>query len=160
MLFFLVNNNIRNARQVKLFILFMLLTCFIVSVYALRAYYISGIRATAPFEGEGGEANTLAGYLVVIMGVCLGWLIYSDSLKKRILLAGFLGFILLTSFHTQSRGGLLGLIVMYLTFLALTKRGKPILLLILFCGSIIPWSALLTRAGNQVTRSSLSRLYL
>jgi O-antigen ligase len=130
-LFFMVSNNIRDKKQIKIFIIFMLLTCFIVSIYALHMYRTYGIRATAPFEGRAGEANTLAGYLLVIMGITLGLFIYSRSIRLRFLLGSFFIFIAPSFLYTLSRAGWLGFVSMYLTFLIFSKRNKGILLLFL-----------------------------
>jgi len=53
-LFFLVVNNIRSIKQIKLFSFFLLLTCFLVCLYAWTQIGKVG-RISAPFEGEQGE---------------------------------------------------------------------------------------------------------
>ncbi|MFH1641130.1 MAG: O-antigen ligase family protein, partial [Candidatus Omnitrophota bacterium] len=137
LVFFMVTNNIRNKRQVKSFVVAMLAVSVVVNTYALATFSQYAGRATAPFEGRMGEANTLAGYLLVIMGMGIGLLLYSKSIKKIILFAGFLLYALATFFHTQSRGGLLGLIVMGLAFLFLTRRNKIILLFMFLVGLLV-----------------------
>ena len=129
-LFFMVSNSIRDKKQVKMFVTFMLLTCLVVGVYALRSYFVEGLRATAPFEGKTGEANTLAGYLIVIMGVTLGLFFYSRSLRLRFLLGGLFVFMTLPFLYTLSRGGWFGFFAMWLTFLILCKRNREMLLLV------------------------------
>ena len=131
LLFFMVSNNIKDKKQVRIFISFMLLTCLVVSVYALRVSFADGMRASAPFEGRSGEANTLAGYLILMMGIVLGFLLYSRSIKLRILLGVFFMFLTLPFLFTLSRGGWLGFFAMYLTFIVLSKRHKVFLLLFL-----------------------------
>lgn len=128
-IFFMVSNNLNDKRQIKLFLFFMLITCFIVSLYGTWSVMAEGMRATAPFEGEKGEANTLAGYLLLMMSAALGILLYSSSIKLRFTLMFFLAFALWPFFHTYSRGGLLGFAIAYIFFVLLSKRYKAILLL-------------------------------
>lgn len=131
MLFFMVSNNIRDKKQVKTFIFFMLLTCFIVSIYGIYSYRVLGLRATAPFEGEAGEANTFAGYLILMIGITLGLFIYLRSLKLRLILSGLIVIASIAFLFTLSRGGWFGFLPMYMAFLILSKRNKGILLLFL-----------------------------
>ncbi len=130
LLFFMVSNNITGKKQVKVFVSFILLTCLVVCVYALRTYLLHGGRATAPFEGVTGEANTLAGYLLVIMGMTLGLFLYTRSLRLRLLLGGLLAFMVFPFLYTLSRGGWFGFFAMSLTFLVLCKRNREMLLLV------------------------------
>ncbi len=136
LLFFMVSNHIKDRVQIKRFLFFMFITCFIVSVYALRFHFVFGGRASAPFEGATGEANTLAGYLILIMGMLLGIILYSRKIKIKILLGAFLGFITLPFIYTFSRSGWAGFLSMFLAFVVFTKRYRGILLIILICGII------------------------
>ena len=129
-LFFMVSNSIRDKKQVKVFVTFMLLTCLVVGVYALRSYFVEGVRATAPFEGKAGEANTLAGYLIIMMGMTMGLFFYARSVRLRFLLGGLFVFMTLPFLYTLSRGGWFGFFAMWLTFLILCKRNREMLLLV------------------------------
>ncbi|NOZ68896.1 MAG: hypothetical protein GXP46_06565, partial [Deferribacteres bacterium] len=81
------------------------------------------------FDGVvGGEANTLAGYLLLMMGVIIGLIIYSGRPLHRVLLSGLLGFMIPPFLFTLSRGGWLGFIPMYISMIILTKKAKYILL--------------------------------
>lgn len=128
MLYFLVANNIENMKQAEIFIFFMILTCVIVSIYALYSHFALGLRATAPFEGKGGEANTLAGYLVLLMGLLLGLICYTKSPQLRIWLICVLCLAAVTLLFTLSRSGWLSFFFMYITFTALTRHMRGILL--------------------------------
>ncbi|MCK5427227.1 MAG: O-antigen ligase family protein, partial [Thermodesulfovibrionia bacterium] len=129
LLFFLVANNIRDMKQIKIFVFFILLTCFMVSAYAWYLHLTGVERVAAPFDLEGGsEANTLAGYLLLIMGIIMGLLIYSTSYAQKILLSAFLGFIVPPFLFTLSRGAWLGLIPMYISLIILTKKSRHLLL--------------------------------
>ena len=131
-LFFMVSNNIKNIRQVKMFTFFILLTCFIVSAYAWQLHLAGVTRVAAPFDGiEGGEANTLAGYLLLMMAVIIGLILYSNSIRQRIPLLGLLCFMVPPFLFTLSRGAWLGFIPMYISMIILTKKARHILLVCL-----------------------------
>jgi len=141
LIYFMVTNNIKEKNQIRNFTYLMLFVCFIVNTYAMTTASYYG-RVTAPFEGKFGEANTLAGYLLVIIGIVLGILLYSRSLTRNLILSSLLLYSFYVFFHTGSRGGMLGLIVVLMTFLALSRRNRVILLLCLVSGIIIfPWVA-------------------
>jgi len=136
-LFFMVSNNLKSRRQAKIFIYFMLLVAFIVCVFALRVSLSTGMRATAPFEGEQGEPNTLAGYLIIIFSLILGLFIYASSIREKLFLI-LLGTLAVPTFiYTQSRAGLAGFLVMYLVFIFVSKRQKVALILSLLLISIL-----------------------
>ncbi|MFH0940400.1 MAG: O-antigen ligase family protein [Candidatus Omnitrophota bacterium] len=136
-LYFLVVNNIENFKQVKVFIFLLIITCLIVSVYGLYSHFILGLRATAPFEGQEGEANTLAGYLVLLMAVMMGLFFYAPISQRERL---GLGVVILSAFATLvfslSRSGWLTFLVMYLSFIALAKRGRGLLFFVLLIMSL------------------------
>lgn len=127
-LFFMVINNIRNVKQVKMLIFFLLATCFLVCVYAwLTKGGIEG-RVTAPFEGkEGGEPNTFAGYLILMMALMIGLIIHTQSQKQRMLFLALLGFAFVPFILTLSRSGWLSFFPMYVTFLVIPNRFRPLM---------------------------------
>ena len=129
LLFFMVSNIIKDIRQVKIFLFFMILTSFFVSVYAWKLHFSGVTRVAAPFDGiVGGEANTLAGYLLLMMGVIIGLIIYSGRLLYRVLLSGLLCFMVPPFLFTLSRGGWLGFIPMYISMIILTRKARYVLL--------------------------------
>jgi len=130
-LFFMVTNNLRDMKQVKVFVSLMLLVSVIVGIFGLYSYFYLGERASAPFEGAGGEANTLAGYLLLIMGLVMGVFLYSRSSRQRLLFGGIFVFLTMPFIFTLSRAGWLGFFPMLIVFLIFSKRGKVILLLAL-----------------------------
>jgi len=131
-LYFLVVNNIENFKQVKVFIFLLIITCLLVSVYGLYSHFGLGFRATAPFEGYEGEANTLAGYLVLLMAVMMGLFFYAPiSQRDRFGLGVVIIFAFAALVFTLSRSGWLSFLVMYLSFIALTKKGRGLLFFVL-----------------------------
>lgn len=129
-LFFMVVNNIRTMKQVKLFIFFLLATCFLVCVYSWIAKGGIEGRVSAPFEGEeGGEPNTFAGYLILMMALMISFIIYTQSQKQRMVFFGLLGFAFVPFIFTLSRSGWLAFLPMYLTFLVIPHRFRPLMFL-------------------------------
>lgn len=129
LVYFLVVNNIHSLRQVKIFVSLMIAVCVAVSLYGLRSYLMTGARATAPFEGLEGEANTLSGYLVFLMAIMMGLLLYYDSRRMRAILSAALAVAFLTLVFTLSRSGWVSFIFMYLVFIFVSRKSKPILIL-------------------------------
>lgn len=121
LLFFMVVNHIKTRKQVKFFVFFMLITCIFVCLYAARQIP-TGERLSAPFEGKGGEPNTFAGYLLLMMSVVGGLLLYPETKRQRLLFLGLLGFVVVVFLLTLSRGGWLGFFPMYAMFIILSKR--------------------------------------
>ncbi len=153
--FFMVTNNIKDYRQVKTFVWLMFLTCMIVSAYGLYSSFSLGLRATAPFEGPAGESNTLAGYLIIMMGMMMGIILYARSPGVRFLLTGCLIFIFLPFIYTLSRSGWLGFIGMYGAFLLFSKRSKGILLILLLL-SIVMFPALMPQVAHDRIQNTFS----
>jgi hypothetical protein len=132
-LFFMVVSSIKSKTEAKMLILFLILTCLIVTVYGWRLHYQGVERIAAPFDISegGGESNTLAGYLLFMISVITGLTIYSGSLTQRIFLLGILGVMIPPFLFTQSRGAWLGFFPMYLSVIFLSKKARPVLLVTL-----------------------------
>lgn len=141
LVFFMVINNIKNIRQAKMFVFFLLLTCFFIGIYSWA--HMGGIaeRVSAPFEGkEGGEPNTLSGYLLLMMALILGFILHPSSKKMRILFSGLFVFTFIPFVMTLSRGGWLGFFPMFFTFIILCKKHRAQLIVVLIVvGSLLPF---------------------
>jgi hypothetical protein len=120
LLFFIVLNQVRTEKQVKLFLAVLFLTAFVVGIYG-NTHIGSGMRISAPFEGEG-EPNTLGGYLLFIMSL-LGGLIYCYSEKRRVLALLFI-FLIPTFIFTLSRASYLGAIPALICFAVITRNKR------------------------------------
>ncbi|MGR3294322.1 MAG: O-antigen ligase family protein [Candidatus Scalindua sp.] len=121
MVFFLAVNFITTRKQAKIFLILILITCAIVSLYALSQLPLGG-RVSTPFEGKEGEPGTLGGYLILLMSVSIGILLTSESRKVKILLTGLIIVSFVALMATQSRVTWMGLPVMYLCFIAMSKK--------------------------------------
>jgi O-antigen ligase len=141
LVYFLVVNNIHSLRQVKIFVNLMILVCVAACLYGLYNYFTTGMRVTAPFEGLEGEANTLSGYLVLLMAIMMGLLLYYDSRRMRFVLFMAMGVSVLALIFTLSRSGWISFIFMYLVFIFVSRRSKPVLIMgfivMLFLGPLL-----------------------
>jgi O-antigen ligase len=103
------------------------MTCGLVSLYAI-AQIPSGVRVSAPFEGEEGEPNTLGGYLVLMLAVIGSLVIVRGAVPRRwpLLLLASIAVVALQA--TLSRASFLAFIPVLLGFAYLIRRRHPLLL--------------------------------
>jgi O-antigen ligase len=120
-IYFMVVNHIHTAEQAKRYLIAALITCGIVSLYAIMQIP-SGVRASAPFEGEIGEPNTLGGYLVLMFSVVAGLYLCVKEQRFKLLLGALAAGVLIALSATLSRGSYLGLGAALLTLLALSRK--------------------------------------
>lgn len=150
MLFFLVTNNIRDKKQAKAFIIAFLITCAIVCAYV--STQIGGLdRASAPFENEGGEANTFGGYLVLLCAVSIGIFLYSKSLTWQFCSAALACFIIPPFLFTLSRGSYVAFIFMYLVLTILTRKKRFLLIGALILSIFVLPAILPKRVTERIT---------
>lgn len=141
-LFFLVSNIIHSKRQIEVFMLAFFITAFLVCLYAF--WHLSEVvRVSAPFEGRSGEANTLAGYLLVVMGVIGGLVVHLKPRKVKFFLLGLLVCALVPFLYTLSRGAWLGVIPMFIVLILLAPQAKKPALIVFFVVLLI-FSSLFT----------------
>ena len=107
-LFFVVLNYIETPRDVRNVVVWGVLTYLAVCMYGL-AQIPGGLRPTA-FAEYHNEPNTLAGYLLLMIGICSGLMLSAKSARNKLLLASLnvLGVVLLM--YTLSRSGWAGLL--------------------------------------------------
>ena len=137
-LFFMAANVIRERRQVERFLKAMAITAVCVCLYAYwqLLHYGMAYRVSAPFEGKA-EPNTLAGYLVLMLAICGGLLLYTRSAFQRLALIGVMILIVPPFLYTYSRGGYLAFLVMYLTLCIVSTRYRPLLWGLLVLGIMV-----------------------
>ncbi|MGB2630622.1 MAG: hypothetical protein WBD17_05265, partial [Candidatus Omnitrophota bacterium] len=133
-LYFMVLNHTTTTRQVKMFLFFLLLTCTIVGIYG-NTHIGQVARISAPFEGEG-EPNTLGGYLLFIMSIMGGLILYYKK-RRNILFLLFL-FLIPTFLFTLSRSSYLGMIPALIIFALLSRNRKVVLgVLVVLCTFVV-----------------------
>jgi O-antigen ligase len=139
LIFFMVSNNLKSLKQAKIFVFFILLTCAIVCVMAW-SQIPSGERLSAPFESEGGEPNTFAAYLLLMIGLGMGLFLYIRRKSLRFALFGLLILSTVAFVLTLSREAWLGFFPMFLVFIIMHKRLRyPLILVLLVFVAFLPF---------------------
>ncbi|TBR19335.1 hypothetical protein EPO66_00760, partial [bacterium] len=116
-------NNLKSMAQAKRFTFFILLTCFLVCIYAWTQIP-TGQRISAPFEGREGEPNTFAAYLLLMMAMIMGFVLNSPNRNLVIMYLFFMGFALIPFIYTLSRGGWISFFPMFVAFIFLSRKYK------------------------------------
>ncbi|MDD5237709.1 MAG: O-antigen ligase family protein [Candidatus Omnitrophica bacterium] len=114
-LFFLIaKDNIKTLKQAKVFVAIFLLVSLIVAFYSnvfVQKQLESGaefFRVAPPVETrKGGEAGTLGGYLVFMMAIAAGLLLYLRPLSIKIFLICLIALMFRPFLYTLSRGSYL-----------------------------------------------------
>ena len=132
-LYFMTVNLVTDEKQIRQLVTVSLVTCFLVSLYAI-AQIPSGQRASAPFEGKEGEPNTLGGYLVFMLSIAAGLLITPGASRNKVFHALLLlcGVVALQA--TLSRSSFLAAGIVLLVFMAHISRRSPLLLTLMVFG--------------------------
>jgi O-antigen ligase len=155
--FFMVVNHVSSKRQVVSLVTALLVVCFLISMYAI-AQIPSGQRASAPFEGESGEPNTLGGYLVFIMAIVMGLFLHLKSAPIRVVLGLLMGFISLALMATLSRSSYLAAGVLILAIAATQWRRPGVVAFILLLAIALPFVAP-DNVKNRVSETFFGRQY-
>lgn len=127
--FFMVVNHVRTQQQVVRLVVALLAVGLVVSLYAI-SQIPSGQRASAPFEGEIGEPNTLGGYLVFLLAIMTGLLLHVQFGPIRVALLVLGGFAVLALMATLSRSSYLAGAVLLMA-VGLTQWRRPRVLTVL-----------------------------
>lgn len=132
-LYFMTVNLVTDEKQIKQLVTVSLVTCFLVSLYAIFQM-ASGQRASAPFEGKEGEPNTLGGYLVFMLSIVTGLLVTPGASRNKVSHAVLLmvGFVALQA--TLSRASFLAAGVVVIVFLIYIRRRHPMVLMFVLFG--------------------------
>lgn len=156
-IFVMVVNNVSTKDQAVRLVIALLATCCIISLYAI--YQIpSGQRATAPFEGESGEPNTLGGYLAVMMAVVTGLVLHLKSIRVRTLLGILLGLISLALMATLSRSSYLAVTGMFLAVFLTQWQRRGVVMVLLVAMIAVPLVAP-TNVKQRISDTFFGREY-
>lgn len=140
--YFMAVNYLKERQQMERLMWAMILVCFVVCLIAI--YQIpSGVRVSAPFEGENGEPNTLGGYLVLMLSIVLGLLFHNyGTTKRKLFLGGLVFFILIALAATLSRSSWLALGPMMVALIWFSQRRLfvliPLILLVAVSFLLLP----------------------
>lgn len=136
--YFMAINFVQTRKQVRIFIILLLVTCAMVCIYAMWQIPL-GERVTTPFEGKSGEPGTLGGYLILLMSVSIGLLLTSESRKAKILLSGLIVISFISLIATQSRATWMALPFMYICFIIMSKKKLQLLAVMVIIIAISPF---------------------
>lgn len=125
-IYFMVVSAVETPKQAKNLLNASLVTCFLVSLFAI-SQIPSGERASAPFEGEQGEPNTLGGYLVFMLSIVTGLILTPGSTKRRWPYFVLLGSGIIGLLATLSRASFLAAGIVILALAGRLLLRKPIL---------------------------------
>lgn len=132
--FFLTLNIVSTKTQLKKLLGALFITYIIVVIIGF-SQIPRGIRITAPFEGEGGEPNSLGGYLLIMLSLNVVLFLNVKRLYHKIALATLATMCFVAILYTLSRATWLGMVVMYITLIIFCKK-KKILIFALVLGTI------------------------
>ncbi|MBN1273254.1 MAG: O-antigen ligase family protein [Candidatus Aminicenantes bacterium] len=162
LLFILVANHIHSKKQIKYFLTAFFITCAVVSVYGIMQIP-SGIRVSAPFEGEIGEPNTFGGYLLFILCIASGIVLQKVSKRIKFALIGMGVLSFIPFLFTLSRASYLAIIFSFVTFIILSRKKlelTAVVLAVILIGLIFVPEAIFSRVKYtfQQRESRLVRL--
>ncbi len=122
-LFWMSANIIENKKDMKMLMVFATLTAFAVIGYG---YTKMGTVVAAPFDAEPGS---LGGYLILVVSVALGTVIYNKSIYLRLLAVALFLMPIPLIIVAKSRATYIAYVVMYISFIFLTKKYRKRLVL-------------------------------
>ncbi|MEK6709276.1 MAG: O-antigen ligase family protein [Nitrospinota bacterium] len=129
--FFLALNFITSLDVMKRFLKLAFFTAICISIYGMTQIPL-GVRVSAPFEGDSGEPNTLGGYLILLMCMAGGQMIFARGLKALAGWGGLIFMMFVPLLFTGSRASWLALPVCVLMFCILGHKKKQIATFALF----------------------------
>jgi len=119
--YFAVVNYIHNKQQIRRFVTVAFITAILVALVA-SAQIPSGLRVSAPFEGQSGEPNTLGGYLLFLLAILGGLLVSSTRLRTAMKYALIIVVLGTPFIYTLSRASYLGMLIAAPTIILLSRR--------------------------------------
>jgi len=146
LLFLIVRANLKRLKQSKVFVVIFLLTALLTAIYSnifIQQQLATGeafFRVAPPVETRGGgEANSLAGYMLFMMAIAGGLLLSTRSAAKRIFLICLMILMFRGFLYSLSRGSYLAFLPMLLTLFFFSKKATLGGLLIIFLVMTAPF---------------------
>jgi len=127
-IFFMTLNIIQTDKEATLAINILLVISVIVSCIGAFQYFLfplsqftrGGATSTTGFS----RANTFADFLLVVIGLTMGLLIYTRNYRKTIIYSACLVLFLGSLVMTKSRGAYVSLLPVLVTFLAISRNRR------------------------------------
>jgi len=119
LLFLMVRDNLKSIRQAKLLVALLIVATLLVALHS-NAFIQKQIESKASFfrvstpveTREGGEPGTMGGYLIFMIAIVAGMLIYERSAPIRVFLICLEAAMLRAFLYTLSRGSYVAIIPM------------------------------------------------
>lgn len=137
LIFLMAASHIRDLKTARRYLRLILLTAFLVSIYAMWQIP-SGVRVSAPFEGEQGEANTLGGYLVITMSLVIAILPTRRGLKGKAAYGLLLVSMLVPFAYTLSRSSWIALVPAVFVIAAFSPHRRTLIIGAILAGLALP----------------------
>ncbi len=137
LIYFMVISHVTDMETLRRYVKLIIVTAIIVSLYAM-SQIPSGVRVSAPFEGEGGEANTLGGYLVLIMAVVMGMMTGQKRAKRLFQMAAAVFIMLIPFAYTLSRSSWMSLFPAIVGLIYYSEKRKTIIALCMVAMLFLP----------------------
>jgi len=170
MIFLMVRENLKTLSQAKFFVIVFLFVAFVVSLQAnlfIQQQISSGatfFRVSPPIESRGGsEANTMGGYLLFMLIIASGLILYIKNILVRITLFILILTIFRAFMYTLSRGSYIALIPAILALVFISRKAKlAYLVLVIFISSFFFLPDMIKNRLSQtfITKETISGKYL
>lgn len=123
--FFISINVLDSPHKMRRFMKIAFFTSIAIAMYGMFQIP-SGVRVSAPFEGDNGEPNTMGGYLLLLMCMAGGQLLVTKSHRMAICWSAYIFFLLIPVLFTGSRSSWLGIPVAMLAFFVFSTKKRQI----------------------------------
>jgi len=144
--FFLAINFINSVETMKRFMKIAFFTAVAIALYGMSQIPL-GVRVSAPFEGDQGEPNTMGGYLLLIMCMVGGQLLFARGMKTILRWSGFLLMLTIPLLFTGSRASWLGIPGALAAFFLFSHRKKAIMFLLI--GLLVSGNVILPQSVKE-----------
>lgn len=127
LLFFFVLNTNLSTRQLRALVALHMFSSLLLGIFGISQIG-SGGRVTTPFEGGPGEPGTMGGFLVLVISICMGFVVHSRTMPRRIAYGVMAAVLFPPLLFTLSRGSYVAFAAAYACLFLLSLR-KPIFVL-------------------------------
>ncbi len=125
--FFITMNILDSREKMRRFIGIAIFTSICIAIYGM--YQIpSGVRVSAPFEGDHGEPNTMGGYLLLLMCMAAGQLVTTKRTRALVGWSVYIFLLFIPLLFTGSRASWLGIPAVLLALFLFSPKKKQIAL--------------------------------
>lgn len=127
LIFFMVGMSITSMKAVEHQLVVFLAVSLIVCVYAIVSIGTLA-RVSAPYEAGGTEPNTLGGYLMIVICLCLAMLLYAPNVRWKWVFFGIASTAFVPFIMTLSRASYFALFIALVVMGVASRRGSVLAL--------------------------------